>query len=137
MKKVLSIFVALVAVVMMTSCEESFNGAEVSIVTNINMHESQCSQETLDNALASKHRIDARLVKMFGKTFIVECKEGSMPTKDDFMKPQSKIENDKTIQKELDYLKTLKTEGGSQAVYSVDYNYMTGDYRHITLEVVL
>ena len=132
MKKVLFLLVSLVAVVCtmttLTSCAEEISGVVVNIVSGMGLDESAVSQETYDNALASKKRMDARLQKMFGKEFVVECEEHTLPEVEDFIPHSERIGKDPEIRKEIEYLSTLKTIDGNQAVSYVVFHYMTGEH---------
>lgn len=142
MKKVLFFFVLLVAMVCtmttLTSCgDEQEDGAIVSVISSIDMLESQVTTETLDDAKATKARIDARLVKMFGKEFVVACKQGEMPKAEDVLDQSVRIRDDKEINKEVDHLRTLETISGNAAVYNVDFCFVNGDLLYTTYRMPL
>lgn len=132
MKKLLFLLVSLVAVVCtmttLSGCSEEDNGAVVNIESGMGLQENAVSQETYNNALASKKRMDARLEKMFGKQFNVKCKEHELPKPEDFLPHSKRISEDKEIQKEIEYLRTLKTTDDRQAVTYVVFHYMVGTY---------
>lgn len=132
MKKLLFLFVSVVAMVCamttLTGCAEETTSATINIESGMGLSKDEVSQETYNNALASKQRMDARLVEMFGKQFQVPCKENELPKNEDFLPYMERISKDKVIQKEIDYLKTLKTLDDRQAVSYVVFHFMCGDY---------
>lgn len=142
MKKVLFLFVALVAAVCtlttVTSCGEveQINTARTSVKSKIS-YVGDVSQETLNEINGAENRINARLVAMFGEVFIVECKSGTWPTEDDFLSYDARISDDGVIKKEIEHLKTLKTTDGSKTVTTVNFNYVNGTTVFTTFKIKL
>lgn len=132
MKKALFLLVLFVAAVCtmstLTGCAEEISGVAVNVESGMGLDENEVSQETYNNALASKKRIDARLQKMFGKEFVVECEEHTLPKAEDFIPHSKRISEDPEIRKELEYLSTLRTIYDEPAVSYVVFHYMTGSY---------
>lgn len=144
MKKLLFIFLSLVAVVCsMTALSGCAKEEDLGVVVTIEsglggeILGSNVSQETYDNALASKNRMDARLVKMFGKEFNVKCNRNELPKDEDFIPYSEKISNDSDIQKEIEYLRQLKTLDDEPAVSYVVFHYMAGEREIIPFVIEL
>lgn len=128
MKKVLFLLVSLVAVfstmTTLTSCGDEDLGLLMIVESGVGLWESKVSPETKADAMESKKKIDARLEKIFGKTYNVKGENGVIPEIEAFRPHSDLIKNDPEIRKEFEHLATLKTQDDEQAVSYVVIHFM-------------
>lgn len=129
MKKALFSIVAIVmmvfAVSALTGCSENTVQRSMSVRSTI-VHSLDVTPETRDAIDAADALIKARIVKIFGTTFMVPCDDNGVITTATMHSYDMKIDEDKEIQNIVNGLALLKDRNDNPAVRNVTFDFYTG-----------